>query len=59
MAQLNSIEPIRYTQSLTDSSVMGLLKTKAGAGFDCTRMFSVDGFDVKGSEPVGAANGAS
>lgn len=53
MAQLNSIEPIRYTQSLLDSSIIGLLKTRAGAGFDCTRMVSVDGFEVKGTEPVG------
>lgn len=55
MAQLNSIEPIRYAQSLADSSVTGLLRTKAGAGFDCTRTITVDGFDLKGSEPVGTA----
>lgn len=53
MAQLNSVEPIRYAQSLVDSSVTGLLRTKAGAGFDCTRMITVDGFDLKGSEPAG------
>lgn len=53
MAHLNSIEPIRYAQSLADSSIFGLLRTKEGGGFDCSAMNSVDGFDVKGAEPVG------
>lgn len=53
MANLTTIEPIRYAQSSLSQGVSGLLMTKFGLGLALVGIKSVDGFEISGVQPAG------
>lgn len=59
MANITTIEPIRYAQSGLSKTVTGLLTTKPGTGVNLSDLIAVDGFEVTGTQPVGTARRAA
>ena len=53
MPNLIAVEPIRYSQSVLDVSIQGLLQTKAEKGIACTGIKSVNGFEIEHNSPNG------
>lgn len=53
MANIVTVQPIRYGQSRLSTTVTGLLKTKPGNELALSNLKSVDGFRISGSQPAG------
>ena len=53
MANIITIQPIRYAQSILSGTLTGLLRTKPGNGIALQNLQSVDGFEISGVQPSG------